>query len=160
MSDKLLGSIDQDYPYPYLQSPIDDLWSFFYVTLWAALFNSPNAPDNHIRKGVSGNRNNREATVGRLLAPDSEREFQEETGKPLSPVMTQVVPVLRLWHRKLQALQGKSGDLQDWAHGFGDEAKAVEWGWHIIAVTGVCDFLEIFRDVRGDLQGQARFSPE
>ena len=27
---------------PYLQSPVDDLWSFYYVAQWAAVFNNAN----------------------------------------------------------------------------------------------------------------------
>jgi hypothetical protein len=31
---------------PYLQSPVDDLWSFYYVAQWAAVFNKTNFPEN------------------------------------------------------------------------------------------------------------------
>jgi hypothetical protein len=37
MSDGLLDAIRLDEQY--LQSPIDDLWSFYYVVQWAAVFN-------------------------------------------------------------------------------------------------------------------------
>ena len=118
------------------------------------LLNKHNPPNTHLRDSASSTLGEREGLVSTLTDPSTPFTYVLR-GQPLNAVTTQVLQVLRSWHQSLRALQVKASI---WALDFGvDEVKAVEWGWHMIAVTGVCDFLEILRDHRKVLRNHPRF---
>ena len=121
MSVNLVQSAEQHFPY--VQSPVDDLWSFFYVFIWAVLLNKHNPPNTHLRDSASSTLGEREGLVSTLTDPSTPFTYVLR-GQPLNAVTTQVLPVLRSWHQSLRALQVKASI---WALDFGvDEVKAVE----------------------------------
>lgn len=139
---------------PYIQSPVDDLESFFYTTLWAVLFNIHNTPNQEWRENLKGTLKDRNHVVLKLLyeRPD---EFE-----PQPPIIMEAVPVLYEWRGKLNLLR-KQMNKRSQAFGVGgrpvDNPKIVEWNWHVTAVNGVCDFLEILKSHRQELQSMVSF---
>jgi hypothetical protein len=76
MSDDLLETAQLDMPY--LQSPIDDLQSFYYVAQWAAVFNNTNFPGNapipaklaQLRRRIAGSQTDRSFVTRKVTNPD------------------------------------------------------------------------------------------
>jgi hypothetical protein len=86
---------------PYMQSPVDDLWSFYYVAQWAAMFNKTNfAPDTHIPTKL--------ANLCTLIA-GSPTDHDSGTHKVTDPgldgdFLARSCIVLRDWEGKLRQL--------------------------------------------------------
>ena len=76
MSDDLLEAAKLDIPY--LQSPVDDLWSFYYVAQWAAVFNNVDFPGNtplpvkllHLRQLLAGTPVERDSGTRKVTRPN------------------------------------------------------------------------------------------
>lgn len=125
----------------YAQSPIDDLESFFHVTIWAALFNIYNIPHKEWRRLIA-------SSSGRHMAKNDILSFRPLLARH-NPIMTQARPVLYDWSSRLRKLQDKYGMMTKQVSQFEgsptETVKIIEWHWHVIAVNGVCDFLEILK---------------
>jgi hypothetical protein len=104
MSDGLLNAARLQKPY--LQSPVDDLWSFYYVAQWAAVFNNMNFPDPtlvpadlaDLRRLIAGSQDQRSTGLVRMV-----------TGPDLDPTefgqfLADSSSLLRDWQVKLTRL--------------------------------------------------------
>jgi hypothetical protein len=90
---------------PYMQSPIADLWSFYYVAQWAAVFNKTNFPAGtpvpiklaNLRRLIAGSESDRalgtRKVTGPLLDPTHCGEFLVECSS-----------LLREWESELKKL--------------------------------------------------------
>lgn len=141
-------------PIAYIQSPIDDLESFFYTTLWAVVFNIHNTPNQDWRTSLQGTQKDRSSVVLELL-------FDPPGGETIQPpIVIEAAPILSKWRSKLKLLRNQM-DQRSRASGVGgrpvDHPKIVEWNWHVTTVNGVCDFLEILKLHRQELQSVASF---
>lgn len=138
----------------YAQSPIDDLESFFHVTIWAALFNIHNMPHKEWRRLIT-------SSSGRHMAKRDILSFRPLLARH-NPIMTQARPILYDWSSRLQKLRDKYGMMTKQVSQFeGSPAEMVtiiEWHWHVIAVNGVCDFLEILKQHEERLRNAPVFS--
>ena len=89
----------------YLQSPVDDLWSFYYVAQWAAAYNGFQQDDDipHglkiFREKIRGSLHERDSATLHVL--HSRIEDSSEYGTFLSECST----ILRKWSIKLTELQ-------------------------------------------------------
>lgn len=89
----------------YLQSPIDDLWSFYYVAQWAAVFNNTYFPDStpippglaRLRHLLSSYLDNRNSVTFTIMSHDKDDNQYGQMLKDCSGI-------LREWHNELQNL--------------------------------------------------------
>ena len=104
MSDDILYA--SDLRNSYLQSPVDDLYSFYYTMQWAAVFHNEEfaAKDvpSHLdifRKKLLGNQDNRLFVTSKIndLIPLEPLEY--------GSVLVSCQPVLRDWYTELQRLR-------------------------------------------------------
>jgi hypothetical protein len=91
----------------YLQSPVDDLYSFYYTLQWAAVFHDRDSKDvplklKLLREDLLGTKKDRSYATTGITAPSS------LTPPAYGSVLTQCQPVLRVWHLELQGLK------EDW----------------------------------------------
>jgi hypothetical protein len=107
MSDDMLTAAE--HRRDYLQSPVDDLYSFYYTLQWAAVFHDGEFDGKDIpfelklsREKLLGTQDNRLFTTTRITAPSS------LTPLAYGSVVTQCQPVLRAWYLELQGLN------EDW----------------------------------------------
>jgi hypothetical protein len=105
MSDDMLTAAELRLDY--LQSPVDDLYSFYYTLQWAAVFHDRDSKDvplklKLLREKLLGTQDNRSFATTGITAFSSLTPFE------YGSVLTQCHPVLRAWHLKLQALR------EDW----------------------------------------------
>jgi hypothetical protein len=103
MSDDML--IAAEHRRDYLQSPVDDLYSFYYTLQWAAVFHDGEFDGKNIpfelklsRENLLGSQMHRLFTTTRITAPSS------LTPLAYGSVVTQCQPVLRAWYLELQGL--------------------------------------------------------
>uniref|UniRef100_A0A0W0GDN9 Fungal-type protein kinase domain-containing protein n=1 Tax=Moniliophthora roreri TaxID=221103 RepID=A0A0W0GDN9_MONRR len=119
----------------YLQSPVDDLHSFFWVTLWAVMFNGLNCTRSTTEKFWQGNLVG--SAASKLSVP---HELRPSTGN--SPITEQMKPLLRDWYNAMQGLN------DDWSvvSRLPDGIEAREWylpHFHHFAFRGVVETLEL-----------------
>jgi hypothetical protein len=117
MSDGLLEAARLDKRY--LQSPLDDLWSFYYVAQWAAVFNSTKFPDSihvpaelaELRRLMAGSQYKRALGTRTVTDPGLD-------GTEYGPFLADSCSFLREWESKLRQLAAewkaaKVGSLSD-----------------------------------------------
>jgi len=103
MSDGLLKAIRLNKHY--LQSPVDDLWSFYYVAQWAAVFNNTNFSEStpvpaelmELRRLIAGSEGDRLLCTREVTRPPLD---QTEYGQFLADCC----PILREWDSILDRL--------------------------------------------------------
>jgi hypothetical protein len=103
MSDDLLEAAKLDIPY--MQSPVDDLWSFYYVAQWAAVFNNVNFSTGtpvptklaNLRRLIAGSQADRALGTRTITRPPLD---QAEYGQFLADCC----PILREWESTLDRL--------------------------------------------------------
>lgn len=104
MSEDLLESVRLNKPY--LQSPIDDLWSVFWVAQWAAVFNAPKglteqpgSPELLLdlqKVLLKGDHMQRAFCARRLKRVKKSTEYGE--------FLVKCAPVLTEWHEQMELL--------------------------------------------------------
>ena len=100
-----LPSVDVEH----LQSPVDDLWSFYYVAQWAAAFNCNQFPRKEdipsalmtLRNDLNGCVKARGYATGCILHPDSLDLTENDCGEFLSNSRSMIID----WRKKLIALE-------------------------------------------------------
>src|SRR5277367_4041848 len=105
MSDDLLTATERNRPY--LQTPVDDLFSLYYTMQWAAVFHNQefsagkDIPSDlrALRKEVSGNRSER-ASATTEIALSTELEVDE-----YGQFLVDCHPFMRDWHLSLVTLR-------------------------------------------------------
>lgn len=138
MSSRLLSAIRNKTAI--LQSPLDDMWSFFWTALWATLFNchdqGKSITENNWRDDVRGQHRDRDYVAQMIRGEPIERR------KEFSLMLRQMAPLLREWHKSLEEMNFK------WA----GEVIAMEESaapadlltlFHKYAHQGVLDFVHI-----------------
>ncbi|KAJ7220514.1 hypothetical protein GGX14DRAFT_354587 [Mycena pura] len=136
MSMRLLDSVGRDRPY--LQSPVDDIQSFYYVAQWAAAFNQDGdkfEDVEKIRSGLSGDVDAREAASARI------RTLAASDANYVGTFLVRCRPLLHAWNSRLTDLSIDFADARD---------KSGKESWlkivfQTFAYRGVADFLEVFQ---------------
>jgi hypothetical protein len=90
---------------PYMQSPVDDLWSFYYVAQWAAAFNPTHFPADttvpakllNLHCLIAGSESDRALGTLTITGPALDRD---EYGQFLS----ECYPILSQWRSELNQL--------------------------------------------------------
>jgi len=107
-------------PSPYLQSPVDDMESFFWVALWAALRNKNvdlanlTPEEKRWRKGMRGSTLERSGVAGEI----GERQFAISRNK-FNPILASMWDMLGQWRKGLAEVRA------DWEeYGMEFNAKA------------------------------------
>ncbi|RPD56212.1 hypothetical protein L227DRAFT_578937 [Lentinus tigrinus ALCF2SS1-6] len=133
----------------YLQSPVDDLFSFWYTVLWATLFNPDVLKDvddptlvKQWRKHIAGTMAERESAVRRLTIedfPSSAHSF----------LLNAMASLLVMWDESLvqlrkQFLQAFKGCT---------EPRQKLLVFYRFAYEGVAEYAELLYEARGTLQG-------
>ena len=111
MSDDILTAAEDGRDY--LQSPVDDLYSFYYTMQWAAVFHNQEFAANDIPYGLKklrekllGNQDNRIFTTSKITTPSLLRP------REYGSVLASCQPVLRDWYFKLEDLATHWKDCQ------------------------------------------------
>ncbi|KAG7094149.1 hypothetical protein E1B28_007761 [Marasmius oreades] len=138
----------------YLQSPVDDMHSFFWITLWAVMFNSHNESSRSENELWARGLWVELALHKTLMLP----ELQDllPTGK-LSPITRQLTPFLDQWFSRIEALQ------KDWNTTRGtDFQDRKEWfttHFHLFAYRGIRESLELILQYREELEHKSFTTP-
>ncbi|KAJ7232985.1 hypothetical protein B0H12DRAFT_1144545 [Mycena haematopus] len=133
---------------PYLQSPLDDLWAFFYTVVWATVFHAhrpstevlPISDEElkwrlHLR---SRSVDEREGTIKSILRV---KVFQQQ----FPPMLLSMVPILKDWISALEEMEDA------WVHREHEASATGGIGlsdFNHLAYTGVLDFIHVFADHR------------
>lgn len=142
----------------YLQSPVDDIESFYWVLLWAVLFNkhTTNRSDDEVtwQKLISGSR------ADRLLASTEINEVDGDGEH--SPIVLQFAPVLQSLGAMIEKLR------RAWNHVVAKNKKRIGsqdagdfWlpEFHKFAYYGVHGFLKVVEEHRERLKQCPAFGP-
>ncbi|KAJ7727933.1 hypothetical protein B0H16DRAFT_247295 [Mycena metata] len=147
----------------YIQSPADDVQSFFWVMLWAVLFN--NMDQKRCPREVAWRAEMEGADVrakGDFTARLNREEFDPEfSGVKYSAVGVQLFPLLQAWWRKQRELEADWGKVLREAKRISPESHARFHlhHYHSFALRGVKDFLEIMDEYRPTLKSYGQFEP-
>ncbi|KAJ7889100.1 hypothetical protein B0H14DRAFT_3855828 [Mycena olivaceomarginata] len=138
---------------PYLQSPLDDLWAFFYTAVWATLFHTRRPSTEvlpmssqeitwrlHLR---SRSADEREGTIKRIVQV---KDFQ----KQFPPMLRAMAPVFKDWLSALDQMEDAWTDQQHKASTTGGVGLP---DFNHLAYSGVQDFIRIFTNHRERLAG-------
>ena len=107
MSDDMLTAAEDFLDY--LQSPLDDLYSFYYTMQWAAVLHDKEFADKDIPYGLKKLRQKLSATqMDRLFVTHQITAPSSISPLEYGSVLTQCQPVLRAWYWKLQGIK------EDW----------------------------------------------
>ncbi|CAA7263360.1 unnamed protein product [Cyclocybe aegerita] len=143
MSPRLLESIEDGTRY--LQSPVDDLFSVYWVALWAILNNIPTSRRSDYE--VRWRRKIAEGSDARAAASVAICRLSPREWKSQSPIVQQWSPVLDSWFQSLDRLD------KDWRRAADppDDVKVENSRdfylplFHYFALRGVADFLEMIK---------------
>jgi hypothetical protein len=150
MSDEILTA--GEYGDGYLQSPVDDLFSYYYTMQWAAVFHDrefavTDVPRNLkiLREHLLGAQNNRLFTTTQIttVLPLRPREY--------GSVVAQCRPVLRAWNLELQALRNDWNECQYKLEGQETKADIYIPLFLTFAVRGVATLAELVNQYTKDM---------
>lgn len=145
MSDTLLGFLNSPPSKPYVQSPVDDLESFFYITLWA-VFNNFRIDQNDWQVDLNGNMKTRAYVVLKVMEGDGS----------FPTIVREAQKFLHEWKFSLSALRSDTGEfLNDPA-----DRDKIRMTWHQFAVRGVTELLRLVKKHRDALRGFEELSDQ
>ena len=143
---------------PYLQSPIDDLLSFYYVAQWAATNNNKDIPDSTtvpdklrlLRDRLGGSLSERETGTVTITSGTMRPTFY---GRFLADCQ----PILQAWNQKLVTLTNDWADaIEHVAPDVEDQYKTYYLLFRELTDRGVLELLELVRlHFAGRLKGWA-----
>ncbi|KAF8314585.1 uncharacterized protein EI90DRAFT_3135848 [Cantharellus anzutake] len=134
MSPGIRGAMDAEDRY--LHTPLDDMYSFFYVAVWATLWNIKKGHTKREDVWRDGLRSKeRDAKVADLLAQRTEKPSQT-----YAPIILGMIPVLDDWWMKLSQLRRSSGPSRDEDQGI---LRLVYFDQ--LAYRGIADFVQIVK---------------
>jgi hypothetical protein len=135
MSPRIRGAMKSEDPY--LHSPLDDMYSFFYVAVWATLWNTKKGHTKRedIWRRDLRSQDAREAMVLDLLDQRHRKVI------PYAPIIVGMLPVLDDWWIKLSALSRSSSANLDEDQGILCLAYFDQLAYH-----GVADFVQIVKE--------------
>lgn len=135
------NSLLKDPPnFPYIQSPVDDLWSTFYVALWAVLNNTHTEYSDIERTwqvNLASGSALRALAVSELLdwslvLQDISPILQQSTGI-LSDLHGKLVGIQRVWITRMKTYREAQGNA--------DERRRI---WRKLTLEGFHDFIQVF----------------
>ena len=142
MSDDILTAAE--YGRDYLQSPVDDLYSFYYTMQWAAVFHDQEFAAEDIpfelkilREKLLGTQMDRSFATSKITAPLSRTPL--EYGSVLSTCQ----PVLRAWYLELQNLEVDWNTCQSKLRGQKTKAEIYISLFSTFALKGVAALAEL-----------------
>ena len=145
MSDELLRAMERGAGY--LQSPVDDLFSFYFTMQWAAAFNNEKFPKAEVipfdlgclRQSLSGNKDSRSSATIEITRP---AKFQKDR---YGQFLVSCKSFLRSWYLSLQALEAEfqecHSQLQE--SNLESESDAYTALFSIFALKGVTQLAEL-----------------
>jgi hypothetical protein len=142
MSDDLLEATELGDPY--LQSPVDDLFSLYYTMQWAAVFHHREFADDKdipprlraLRKEVSGSTPLRNSATHRITVPE------KLDSRQYGQFLVDCHPFMRDWHSSLMSLRDNWKESQFQLEGQ-DSAGVYPSLFPIFAVQGVAQLAEL-----------------
>ncbi|KAJ3502472.1 hypothetical protein NLJ89_g8873 [Agrocybe chaxingu] len=146
MSRGLLQSIELNFKY--LQSPVDDLFSIYWVALWAILNNV------HTERSEDELWWRMKITKGYLHRSDASADIcklplrQWKQLQQHSPILQQWSPVLKAWFQSLDRLEDDWRNTVDPSYDVKPGNSPGEYylpHFHYFALRGVADFLEMIQ---------------
>jgi hypothetical protein len=142
MSDDILDAAE--FKDDYLQSPVDDLYSFYYTMQWAASFHDQEftAKDvpkklKALRDGLLGTPRDRYYFTGKITSPSSLSLLE------YGSVLVKCQPVLRAWYSELQSLSADWKDLQSQLKGQDKNGEIYIPLFSTFALRGVATLAEV-----------------
>ena len=151
MSDDILNAAEN--MDEYLQSPIDDLYSFYYTMQWAAAFHDQEFTSKDVPKKLKCLRENLLGTYkDRLYAT-----IEITDPSPLSPLdygsfLTQCEPVLGAWYLQLRVIKADWKKCQSKLHGKDFDAKVYISLFWTFALRGVATLAEVVYEHTRDME--------
>ena len=144
MSDHLLEAMELGVDY--LQSPVDDLFSFYFTMQWAAAFNKNEFTAkaiplhlDYLRQGLSGNKDSRSSATNKITHP---AKFQEDR---YGQFLVSCHPFLRSWYWSIQALNDEFQECRSQLQKskLESESDAYTALFSIFALKGVTQLAEL-----------------
>jgi hypothetical protein len=136
----------------YLQSPVDDLLSYYYTLQWAAVFHDREFAATDVPHGLEilreqllGPQVERLFATIKITAPSSIRPYEFDS------VVTQCRPVLRAWNSELQVLRDDWEKCQYKLEGQETKAEIYIPLFLTFAVRGVATLAELVNQYTKDM---------
>ena len=150
MSDDILTA--GEYGDDYLQSPVDDLFSYYYTMQWAAVFHdrefaATDVPRNlkMLREHLLGVQNDRSFATTKITTAPSVRP------REYGSVVAQCHPLLRAWNSELQFLRHDWNECQYKLEGQETKAEIYIPLFLTFAVRGVATLAELVHKYTKDM---------
>ncbi|KAJ7690295.1 hypothetical protein B0H16DRAFT_1857212 [Mycena metata] len=147
----------------YIQSPADDVQSFFWVMLWAVLFNNMDQKRSQDELDWRAEMEGADvrAKSGFVTVLNSEEFDPEFSSVEYSAVGAQLFPLLQVWWGKQMKLEADWGNVLREAKRISPESQARFnlHHYHLFALRGVKEFLEIVDKYAAALKSYGQFPP-
>ena len=150
MSDDILKAGDRGRDY--LQSPVDDLHSYYYTMQWAAVFHDQGLADKDIpldlkllREDFLKSRHERSSATFEITSPSSLDPLE------YGSVLAHCQPVLRAWYLELQGLKDDWKKCQSKLRGQETKAEIYIPLFSTYAVRGVATLADIVHKYTKDM---------
>ena len=125
----------------YLQSPIDDLESFYHVFVWAILHNE------HSQMALSADEKTYRDDLSGVVNSRGNAQNNLRKKLPVAPIVSQLHGIIRAWGRtqvelqeKYDAIESKYSEVAA-NKSFGQDGTTEhaywKWAWNLIAYEGV-----------------------
>lgn len=145
----------------YLQSPIDDIESFFWLACWGVLFNTHTS--NQARSNVESKWQGYLASAQYSSKTSLVRELRRQIStKGFSPISTQLLPLLKDWWTAQERLDLRWAEMLASAEDMpqSDERNVFYLKkFHLFALFGVKEFLSLAQRHISTLQTYKPFEP-
>ncbi|KAJ7179531.1 hypothetical protein C8R46DRAFT_1074014 [Mycena filopes] len=153
----LLHRAIQDGDTSYIQSPVDDIQSFFWTAVWAVLFNVRN--QERSPEEIKWQRSLEDAELSKKT------NFVDWLGetfkfKDYSPVSVQLLPLLREWWELQKSLSKDWSKARSSIEDLSDDLQRQCYlhSFHLFALRGVKEYLALAEKYRPILQAYGEFA--
>ncbi|KAJ6630935.1 hypothetical protein B0H10DRAFT_1773360 [Mycena sp. CBHHK59/15] len=145
MSLSLQYAMDQDLRY--IQSPIDDIESFFWLALWAVLFNIHQSKRSRLEIGWQKDLDSAQQEFKSSLP----RKMKDTNLEECSRISRELLPLLIKWWRYQEDLRDEWNTEVIRSANNDKSSDFYLYHFHLYALRGVRDFLRIVQEWRGSL---------
>ncbi|THU84726.1 hypothetical protein K435DRAFT_687003, partial [Dendrothele bispora CBS 962.96] len=125
----------------YLQSPVDDMYSFLWTALWCTLFNThecgESIQEKQWRKELQGSLSDRVSVLTEVVKGGTEKI------KTISSIVRDMIPLLRDWKKSLDDLSIEW--KEEWPKVEEGEADEKLLVFHRFAFCGILNFTELVK---------------
>ena len=146
----------------HLQSPIDDLESFYNVFVWAVLHNE------HSQDALSVREKRYRDELSGSVESRGYAQWTLQKEIPIAPIVSQLHGIIRAWGRTQEELQRKYNVIESKCSevaakkSFGQDGTTEQaywkWAWNLIAYEGVQRIVEIIYSYRDELATYPSFN--